>query len=626
MMKDELAAAVKGAVEELMTDANQEPPAGLQIIIEHPVSPAHGEYSLTVAMQLAKILKKPPLFIAGEIKAKLLLHDSIRLGFSKIEVAPPGFINLYLDWAYWAAGQQVPHTSKANKAVSSKVVIEHTSINPNKSAHIGHLRNSCIGDTLARLLKKSGHQVEVHNYIDDLGNQLADTLVGIEQMISELPFDRFGDFCWDIYSKINKAYKENPGLLEERVRVLHELEKGNSNTAWMGLLVAERIVREHLEEMKQFGIHYDVLVWESSIVREGFWSKTFELLRTTPVFQQETEGKLAGCWVLKQEGGEAETGNHEDFNADKVLVRSNGILTYTAKDIAYHLWKFGVLGQDFRYKKFADRLWSTDSQGIKKRIGRADMVVNVIDHRQEYPQMMVKQALSALGFEQQARQLRHVSYGVVSLSPATAAGLGVDTSDQKHSYAMSGRQGIGIKADDFLNRMEQIITAKRSRRAGLSSRTIAAASIRYYLLRFHLQTEVVFDLEQATEVSGNTGVYLLYTYARSCSILRRAKQAPGLDENEAIPMDNLEMQEYSLLRQLAYWPETLENAVNELSPNHLCTYVHELTNLFNHFYAACPILKAEGGKRKFRLWLTERFQAVLHEGLEILGLPTPQHM
>ncbi len=623
MIREELISAVENVLEDLVADAQQPLPKGFQVVIEHPAKAEHGDYSLTIALQLAKILKKSPMSIASSIKEKLLEQDAFIAWFSHIEVAPPGFINLYLDFAKWAANRNISHLSKP-KPANEKVVIEHTSINPNKSAHIGHLRNSCIGDTLARLLKKTGYQVEVHNYIDDLGNQLADTLIGIQHTNTELPFNRFGDFCWETYSKINKAYKENPELLKERTRVLHELEKGNSNTAWMGMLVAERIVREHLEEMKQFGIRYDVLVWESSIVREGFWANTFDLLRTTPIFQQETKGKLAGCWVLKQHEDDAEAAGHADYNADKVLVRSNGILTYTAKDIAYHLWKFGVLGKDFRYKKFADRLWSTDSHGVKKRIGGADLVINVIDYRQEYPQAMVKQALFALGFEKQAKQLRHVSYGVVSLSLATAAGLGVDTSEKKHSYAMSGRQGIGIKVADFLDRMESIIAAKRSRHTGLSSRTIAAASIRYYLLRFHLQTEIVFDLEQATEVSGNTGVYLLYTYARSCSILHKAKQErkPG----DLITYENLEVQEHSLLRQLVYWPEVLDTAVKELAPNNLCTYVHELTNLFNHFYATCPILKAEDDKRGFRLWLTEQFRATLHEGLEILGLPTPQNM
>ncbi|WP_125665768.1 arginine--tRNA ligase [Paenibacillus baekrokdamisoli] len=621
MINEVIIAAVQEILQEVVEHAKQPWPQGLKIVVEHPANHENGDYSLNIAMQLAKILKKSPIIIASEIQEKLLEDSKIKSLFFKVEVAAPGFINLYLNWEKWGLNSEL---EASFPPVPSKVVIEHTSINPNKSAHIGHLRNSCIGDTLARMLKRVGHEVEVHNYIDDLGNQLADTLVGILHTNTEKAFSRFGDFCWETYAKVNKAYKETPELQLKRADVLHELEKGNSNLAWMGLLVAERIVREHLEEMKQFGIRYDVLVWESSIVREGFWSSTFELLRATDIFYQETEGKLAGCWVLKHPEGDAEQEAHADFQADKVLIRSNGILTYTAKDIAYHLWKFGVLGKDFRYKKFADRLWSTDLDGVRKRIGQADKVINVIDYRQEYPQIMVKQALLALGFEKQANQLRHVSYGVVSLSSTTAEGLGVDTSEGKHSYPMSGRQGIGIKVADLLDRMELVIEAKRPRQTGLSSRTIAAASIRYYLLRFHMQTEVVFDLEQATEVSGNTGVYLLYSYARSYSILEKAKQE--ISREEPLRFDNLEAQEASLMRQLAYWPEVLEAAVNELAPHHICTYVHELTNLFNHFYATCPILKAEGDKKKFRLWLTARFKAVLHGALEILGLPTPKSM
>ena len=624
-MSSVMESAVQSALSEWLQGAGLERPEGLRIGIEQPAYSTHGDYSTNIAMLLAKTLKKPPIAIAGELKERLERDSVMKASFCRIEVAPPGFINVYVDWKKWAKGYGRT-TAQASEKPRKKVLIEHTSINPNKSAHIGHLRNSCIGDTLARLLRRTGCQVEVHNYIDDLGNQLADTVVGMLHTSTEQHVTRFGDFCWETYAKVNRQYKENPALQNERTAVLHELEKGNTNMAWMGLLVAERIVREHLEEMKQFGIEYDVLVWESSIVREGLWSRAFEMLQATPRFRQETDGKLAGCWVLRQPIGEGESEAEEgtDYQTDKVLVRSNGILTYTAKDIAYHLWKFGLLGTDFRYKKFADKLWSTHPDGVSRKIGHADQVINVIDYRQEYPQAMVKQALQALGFHEQAEQLRHVSYGVVSLSRETAAGLGVDTSEAKHSYPMSGRQGIGIKVDDFLSRMEQVIEAKRSRKAGLSSRAIAAASIRYYLLRFHLQTEVVFDLNQATEVSGNTGVYMLYAYARACSILDKASG----DSNQAAMKENeqLEPQEYSLMRHIAYWPETLQAAADELAPGIVCAYVYELATLFSHFYASCPILKAEEQTMRFRLWLTERFRETLQDGLQVLGLPTPKRM
>ena len=623
MIHEQIIAAIEEITQDLLSGQKLMRPENLKIAVEHPVSLDHGDYSSSIAMQLAKLLKRAPSQIASEFKQKLLAHPGIAASVEKIEVAPPGFLNFFVNWSWWAEASAQP--AYFSMQSGNKVLIEHTSINPNKSAHIGHLRNSCIGDTLARMLRRTGHEVEVHNYIDDLGNQLADTVVGILNTTTEQSYDRFGDFCWETYAKINKAYKEQPEMLNQRTSVLTKLEEGHSNVAWMGLLIAERIVREHIEEMKRFGITYDVLVWESSIVREGFWTRAFALLQKTEIFRLEDEGKLKGCYVLKQPAAEGEPDEQSEFQADKVLVRSNGILTYTAKDIAYHLWKFGLLDQDFRYKKFADRLWSTHSGGVRKKIGRADMVINVIDQRQEYPQAMVKQALLALGYQKQAEQLRHVSYGVVSLSQGTAKGLGIDTSDGKHAYAMSGRQGIGIKIADFLERMEQIIDAKRSRKAGLASHVIAAASIRYYLLRYHLQTEVVFDLDQATEVSGNTGVYLLYSYARSSSILKKTGTS-GSPSHELLVFSELGVQERSLLRQLAYWPETLQAAVKELAPNQLCSYVYELSALFNHFYAACPILKAEGQARSLRIWLTGRYKQTMQDALEILGIPAPNRM
>ncbi|QKS44767.1 arginine--tRNA ligase [Paenibacillus cellulosilyticus] len=596
--------------------------ANIRIQIEQPAHLDHGDYSTNAAMQLAKVLRKAPIQIATLLKTKLEQDGNVDQLISRVEVAQPGFINLYINWGQWAQRQFQLPTHQAEK-----VVIEHTSINPNKSAHIGHLRNACIGDALVRMLRRTGFIVEVHNYIDDLGNQLADTVVGLLNITHKKEHDRFGDFCWDVYSSVNKAYqgKTNPQLIEERTNVLLSLEEGDENLSWVGLLVAERIVREHLEEMSAFGISYDLLVWESSIVREGFWTAAFSLLKGTKQFYKETEGKLEGCWVLKQASADEDAADAE-HQADKVLVRSNGILTYTAKDIAYHLWKFGLLDQDFKYKRFADALWTTSGNGAGASYGKADMVINVIDYRQEYPQAMVKQALEILGYTEQADKLRHVSYGVVSLSPAAARELGIDTSDGKASYAMSGRQGIGIKISDLLDRMETVIENKRSDKSGLSSRIIAAAAIRYYLLRYNLSTEVVFDIQQATEITGNTGVYLMYAYARAVHILSRAESDFNMQPTVPDTIEQLEKAEYALLRQIAAWPDTLYAASRELSPNGICHYTHELAALFSNFYAACPILKAEEHKKPLRLWLTLKCKETIGDALSVLGLPTPNRM
>ncbi|AIQ49036.1 arginyl-tRNA synthetase [Paenibacillus sp. FSL R7-0273] len=615
LIKNALEQSVQQVFTKLGTAAADQP----AIVLEQPANPDYGDYSTNIAMQLAKLLRKAPMAIAELITTEISHTGGLNSLFAKIDTAAPGFINLYINWQEWAGRDfELP------AAAGEKVIIEHTSVNPNKSMHVGHLRNACIGDALVRILRKTGYNAEVHNYVDDLGNQLADTVVGLLHVPLSVGHVRFGDYCWDIYAGVNKEYALHPESVHKRTEILHGLEEGSGNTAWLGSLVAERIVREHVAEMKAFGIRYDLLVWESNILKEGFWASAFALLAQTEVFVQEREGKLAGCWILKQAAGEDTDGSDaEEHHKDKVLVRSNGILTYTAKDIAYHLWKFGLLDKDFSYSEFNSGLWTTGLTGEQRAFGKADRVVNVIDYRQEYPQAMVKQALEVLGFTEQAEKLHHVSYGVVSLSPASAAELGIDISEGKASYAMSGRQGIGIKVAELVQLMENTIEATRSDKNGLSSRLIATAAIRYYLLRFNLGTEIIFDFKQATEISGNTGVYLMYTYARAGSVLSKgAAAAPVLP---AFPAE-LQKAELALLRHLSNWQDTLYTASVQLTPNTVCNYAHTLASLFNNFYSACPILKGGAESVAFRLWLTYRFQTTLGEVLEVLGLPQPERM
>lgn len=617
MIRTLLAGHIRAAAEALLAEAGQPWPQGLEVQVEQPKLLEHGDYATNLAMLLARPLRRAPVQIAQELRARLA---QVPL-FARAEVAGPGFLNFHLNWAEWGRMGFAP-PPPAERA-RQKVVVEHTSINPNKAAHVGHLRNSCIGDTLSRLLRRTGYKVEVHNYIDDLGNQVADTVVGILNVPAHGDHRRFGDFCWDVYARVNQAYKENDALKDKRAETLHALEEGGNNTAWIGGLVAERIVREHTVEMGNFAIDYDLLVWESNIVREGFWTAAFEKLQRSPLFVKEAEGKLAGCWVLKQPEAE---GPDEEHNPDKVLVRSNGVLTYTAKDIAYHLWKFGLLGKDFRYTKFMEGLWTSSRDGVAKPFGRASKVLNVIDKRQEYPQAMVKLALQTLGFPEAAANLHHVGYGVVSLSPATAARLGLDTAEGKASYAMSGRQGIGIKVSDLLNQMEATIDRERARKAGVSSRAIAAGAIRYYLLRFNLGTEIVFDIDSALDIRGNTGPYAMYAHARASGILRKA----GANEKAVPPVPALPAElvpaERALMRHIADWPDTLEQAAADLSPTLLTNAVYELATLYNQFYEAAPVLKAAEPEKAFRLWLTAVARATLADGLGVLGLPAPNRM
>jgi arginyl-tRNA synthetase len=623
MLKQQIIREIDFVVRHIFEDNNVEWSNDLQIQMEQPARSEHGDYASNVAMQLAKILRRAPIQIANDIVSRLQDRDSLQKLVEQVKVVPPGFINFFLSWQAFLKVEEkyVPPVER----MGEKVIVEHTSINPNKAAHIGHLRNSCIGDMIGRLYRSTGYQVEVHNYIDDLGNQLADTVVGLMNVPLEQEYVRFSDYCWDIYARVNQVYKQDDALQGKRAEVLHALEAGDNNVAWQGILVAERIVRDHLEEMAEFHIDYDLLVWESNIVRNGFWAAAFEILKQSDQFVKETEGKLAGCWVLKQ-SNEENALEEADHQHDKVLVRSNGILTYTAKDIAYHMWKFGLLSKDFVYRPFTGHIWTTASIGDVKSYGRADKVLNVIDTRQEYPQAMVKLALETVGYEQAAANLEHVSYGVVSLSPATAEMLGIDTSDAKSSYTMSGRQGIGIKISELLDRMEQVIEEKRTRKTGIPSREIATAAVRYYLLRFALNTEIVFDMQQATEVSGNTGVYLLYSYARGHNILKKA-DVSVFPVPADINMSELQPAERAILRQIITWPDVVEASLRELAPNLICNYGFELTSLFNNFYAVCPVLQEEDEKkRNFRLWLTSIYTKNLADVLGIIGLPTPTEM
>lgn len=629
MIRSLLARHVREAASAVLAGAGLAWPEDLSVVVEQPARPEYGDYATNIAMQLARTLRRAPLQIATAIRDRLGAIPLVQ----RVEVAPPGFLNFFLDWPAWAR-EGMAYVPPGERA-ATKVVVEHTSINPNKAAHIGHLRNACIGDTLARLLRRAGYTVEVHNYIDDLGNQVADTVVGLLHVPVSGAYHRFGDFCWDVYARVNQAYAEDPSLAGRRAEVLHALEAGDNNVAWLGRLVAERIVREHLEDMAEFGITYDLLVWEGDIVRQGFWAAAFEQLRRSPLFVKEESGRYAGCWVLRQPaevqpaGAEATPegapeASAADYNPDKVLVRSNGVLTYTAKDIAYHLWKFGLLGRDFRYRRFAPGLWTSAAEGGARPFGRAQRVVNVIDRRQEYPQSMVRLALETLGFAEAAANLRHVGYGVVSLSPATAARLGVDTSDGRSSYPMSGRQGIGIKITELLDRMEETIERERARRAGASSRAIAAGAVRYFLLRHHLMTEIVFDIDQALDIRGNTGPYVMYAHARAASILRKAGGGPA-GAPAAFP-ETLTGAERVLLRQLADWPDTLEACARDLNPTPVTGYAYQLATLFNQFYETTPVLKAEEPERSFRLWLVDASRRVLADVLGVLGLPAPARM
>ena len=455
--------------------------------VEVPPNRALGDLAVTVAFQLARSLRKAPRAIAQELAQAV---GEIP-GVARIVSAPNGYLNLYLDrYAFFLprVRQQVPPETVA----AEKTIVEHTAINPNKAAHIGHLRNAALGDTIARVLRFRGLQVEVQNYIDDLGVQVADILVGFMELehrtlaeVREIAdTTRFDYYCWDLYSRVTEWYGEDAARLQVRARALHDLEHGGNDAAAMASLIVERIVRAHLATMARLNIGYDLLTYEGDIIRLQFWARAFEILKAQGAVFLQTEGKLAGCWVMKIEedtapapaDGGTDPRTDEEDTREKVIVRSNGVVTYIGKDLANQFWKLGLLGRDFRYRLFATQaggrpLWSTtsgDGDPNAPPFGRAARIYNVIDSRQMYLQALLSQALRALGHPREAENSIHFSYEMVALSHATARQLGYETADsdeaRKPFVEVSGRKGLGVKIDDLLDLLVQNATAEVQKR------------------------------------------------------------------------------------------------------------------------------------------------------------------
>ncbi|HEY6539076.1 MAG TPA: arginine--tRNA ligase, partial [Candidatus Dormibacteraeota bacterium] len=501
--------------------------------VEPSALPDSGDYSSTLAFRLAGRLKRPPREIAAELEAELARATLPHC--REVSVSGNGYLNFKIDFSSLTPGVlegalNLGEVISLDPDAGAKVVVEHTATNPNKAAHVGHLRNACIGDTVARLLRARGHPVEVQNYIDDTGAQVADVLVGIRHLgLRAEEGEAFDRFCSRAYVEVCNRYEADPQLVALRDRTLRQIEDREGEVALAAKELAGKVVDAHLLTMARAGVGYDLLTWESDIIELGFLGHALDWMQEAGVIRRPAAGPLLGCWVLPLEEGpdDQELGQGDA----KVLVKSDGVATYTGKDVAYHLWKFGILGLDFWY-----RLWSPQgpasttaeeelAQLPPARFGRAARVVNVIDQRQAAPQKAVREALRRLGFERQAEALHHLAYEVVALSPSAALALGVDTSEGRAMYTLSGRQGIDVGADDLLDEAERQVRSK-ARDGGVAAR-LAASAVRYYLLRFGLNSIINFDFGEALRTSGDTGVYLQYAHARACGILAKVEPLPN---------------------------------------------------------------------------------------------------
>jgi arginyl-tRNA synthetase len=650
-------------------------------VLDYPPNRDLGDLGTPAAFELARRLRKAPRVIAQEVAAAFGTVAGIR----QVTAAPNGYLNFFIERPAFLLDRLVPPAPSDQRA-TGKAIVEHTAINPNKAAHIGHLRNSALGDTLVRVLRFSGTPVEVQNYIDDTGVQVADVVVGfrvLEHMSlagveSVANTTRFDYYCWDLYARVTEWYGRDNARLEVRAQTLHDIEHGGNENAQIAAFIADRIVRCHLRTMARMNVDYDLLTWEGDILRLKFWAQAFEVLKAKGAVYLRAEGRLAGCWVMPIQEELESTSNSQladpqsanesvaegDEGAEereKVIVRSNGVVTYVGKDIAYQFWKLGLLGRDFHYRVFAERphgpLWATSStNGVPNHpsYGGAAYVYNVIDVRQSYLQKLLKQALIAVGHPEGAERSHHFSYEMVALSHATARELGYapppDSEEAKRPFVeVSGRKGLGVKADDLLDiviRKAREEVAKRNpeladdeaiRIAGL----IGVAAVRYFLIKFSRGKVIAFDLDEAISFQGETGPYIQYAIVRINNIFRKLQERDGLDQAALVAtLNQLPAGEltgdngqelWSLVLEAARLDEIVEQVIATLEFSVLAKYAFGLAQAFNGYYNLHPsrssILNEERDNvRRWRAAAVIYVRDQLTRALDLMGIGVPQRM
>ncbi|HEY6270032.1 MAG TPA: arginine--tRNA ligase [Candidatus Acidoferrum sp.] len=648
--------------------------AELTIVLERPPKIEMGEAASPVCFELAKRLKKAPRMIAQEIANGLGKVE----GIAKVEVAGGAYLNAYFERGeYWQSvaleeRKEAQHRD-TESAEKKKIIVEHTSINPNKAAHIGHVRNAVLGDTMVRILRHAGNRVQIQNYIDNTGVQVADVVIGFLQMeqrsavgvkimVHEPKFDYY---CWDLYAKTTSFFAENKERAAKlRGETLRAIEEGKGEDAEVAQVVADAIVGCHLRTMARLDIGYELLARESEILHLHFWDAAFEMLKKSGAIQLATSGKMAGCWIMpweeevkeeqdakvvKEKTAEEEVENSQD----KIIVRSNGTVTYVGKDIAYQLWKFGLLGKDFHYRKWPDAperqtVWATtsdkDDPGAPHFGEPASSVYNVIDARQAYLQKVVAAGLRALGHEKAAEQSIHLSYEIVALTPRCAAEMGYELTPEeaKKPYVeVSGRKGFGVKADDLLDKLEAATLAEVQQRHAemkpeeqkLTAHEIAVGALRFFLLKFTRNAIIAFDFKDALSFEGETGPYCQYAVVRIRGIRRKGVEAGAT--NAEVTKESVSQllggAEGNSLWELLLAAGSLDYAVDAAiatqEPAFLAKSAFQLAQAFNNFYHKHHILsETDEQKRAFLLRLTELVEAQLVRALGLLGIEAPEKM
>lgn len=683
-LQDNLKALLREAARELFEIELDE------IVVETPPRTELGDLAFPIAFELAKRIKqksgekRAPRSIADTLREKLEKIDEV----ARVEVAGAGYLNIFFDRAELLSQLSASQSMRRIAAFSGeppadrKLMVEHTSINPNKAAHIGHVRNAVLGDTFVRILRAADNRVEVQNYIDNTGVQVADVVVGfkhlekltleeIKRLDTSLPEDRpFDYYCWDLYTRVGLFYRDgsvdgatNPERLNLRTEILHAIEAGNNSTAELADYVATRNVEQILDTMERLGIRYDLLARESEILHLHFWERAFQLMKERGVIHFQSEGRNRGCWVMPFE---SHTGTDE-HESDKIIVRSNGTVTYTGKDIAYQLWKLGQLGLDFNYKpfrKYADdgqATWvtTTESQAENRpevprpNFGGGAIVYNVIDSRQTYPQEIVKKGVAAIVPEFGEAASVHLSYEMVALSPAACDELGIELSEQdrKRPYIeMSGRKGLGVKADDLIDRLEnnalEEVKARHPTLAEAEQRetaqAIAVGALRYFLLKFTRNSIIAFDFKEALSFEGETGPYCQYAAVRANSIFRKLGEGDGNPAEHGLSAKAFGARREDVNRILAsetgdeIWSvfmlaarldDANAQAATSAEPAVMAKYTFNLAKAFNLFYHRHRIIAEEDqAKRAVLIFVAQYARRQLTASLATLGIAVPERM
>jgi arginyl-tRNA synthetase len=659
----------------------------------YPPSVDLGELSITSCFELAKQLRQPPRKIAEQLAPRLLPIE----GVERVSVAGAGYLNFHFNRASLAGDLFRVRSGETGTGSGSvrdrqaqdarKILVEHTSINPNKAAHIGHLRNAVLGDSFVRLLRFRGHTVEVENYIDNTGVQVADVVVGfvhlekkavadVRRLIDD-PAIRFDYYCWDLYARVFQHYENHEHDLARRAEALKAIEEGHGDLATMADLISTAIVRAHLETMQRVNVKYDLLVQESEILRLDFWKSAFELMKKTGAIRFEDSGKNQGCWVMSLEEADGSAAKSATASPElpepkaveedvKVIVRSNGTVTYVGKDIAYHLWKFGLLGKDFGYERFyaypdGHSVWRTSIEDAGSQragnpaFGKVAVAYAVIDTRQSYVQNVVRAAFHAVGYHQQAANLHHLDYGLVGLSLRCVKEMGskfklpeFEGEEDAPGYVVfSGRKGLGIKADDLIQQLiEKAAEEVRSREMtrdpaeqNAYATMIAVGALRYFLLKFTRRSIIAFDFKEALAFEGETGPYLQYSLVRARNIFRKFGESHA--DFQAASLGNKvsaeELKDFLAGEDgRSFWEMTLlaaqlemsaEQAIDGEEPAVVAKYAFRLAQAFNNFYHHHHILnEPDPARQKLLLYLVELVNETLWHALDLLGIEVPEKM